>query len=56
MTDAHKQDDKERADKAAQIDKDDRTKKEKSDDLDEALDDTFPASDPPVQPSITGRD
>ncbi|MGX1309398.1 hypothetical protein AB7M35_004156 [Amorphus suaedae] len=37
-------------------DKDKRTKQEKSDDLDEALDETFPASDPAVSPSITGRD
>ncbi|WP_018701201.1 hypothetical protein [Amorphus coralli] len=56
MSDSHKDDDKQRADEAARLKRDERTKKEKSEDLDEALDDTFPASDPPVQPSITGRD
>jgi len=51
MTDGKKHDDQ-----AKRLEDDERTKQEKSDDLDEALDETFPASDPAVSPSITGRD
>ncbi len=52
MSDGKKHDDQ-----AKRLEEEDkRTKQEKSEGVDEALDETFPASDPAVSPSITGRD